>query len=248
VTIHPLWEGEGRGVKANQMIIAERKPLPEIIANVQNVDRLLVVGCDTCVAICLAGGDKEVAILASLLRLARNHAAGEEGNGFKLGQITEMSVERQCEEEFNAPLAAAIASHDVVLSMACGVGVQTLAEQFPDAIVYPALNTTSMGRPEERGTWSERCLGCGNCVLDKFGGVCPITRCSKNLLNGPCGGSENGRCEVDPDGLECAWQLIYDRMVRIGQVERLYAVEPVKDWSTSHHGGPRRTVREDMTR
>ncbi len=225
------------------MIIAERKPLPEIIANVKNVERLLIVGCNTCVAVCLAGGDKEVAMLGSLLRLAR-----KSGDGFKLGQVTEMSVERQCEEEFNAPLAAPIAEHDVVLSMACGVGVQTLAEQFPDAIVYPALNTTFMGRPEERGTWGERCLGCGNCVLDKFGGVCPITRCSKNLLNGPCGGSEKGRCEVDPQNLDCAWQLIYDRLTRIGQLERLYEVEPAKDWSTSHYGGPRRIIREDMTR
>ncbi|MBC7234411.1 MAG: methylenetetrahydrofolate reductase C-terminal domain-containing protein [Chloroflexi bacterium] len=219
------------------MIIAERKPLPEIIANVRDVDRLLIVGCNTCVAICLAGGEKEVAVLGSLLRLARNN-----GEGLKLGQITETCVERQCEEEFNAPLAEAIAAHDVVLSMACGVGVQTLAEQFPDAIVYPALNTISMGRPEEPGTWDERCLGCGNCVLDKFGGVCPITRCSKSLLNGPCGGSANGRCEVDPENLECAWQLIYDRLSRIGQLERLYAVEPAKDWSTSHYGGPRRTT------
>jgi len=221
------------------MIVAERKPLAEIIANVRDLDSLLIVGCNTCVAVCLAGGAKEVAVLGSSIRLALRDRA------VKI-RITERSVERQCEAEFNAELADDIAAHQVMLSMACGVGVQTLAEQFPQAIVYPALNTTFMGRPEERGAWSERCLGCGDCVLDRFGGVCPITRCSKNLLNGPCGGSANGRCEVNPDKLDCAWQLIYDRLTRIGQLDRLLEVEPPKNWSTSHHGGPRKIVRGDM--
>lgn len=221
------------------MIVGERKPLPEILANVKDVGKLLIVGCDTCVAVCLAGGAKEVAVLAAALRLGLRARPSPIA-------ITERSVERQCEVEFNAALAEDIASHDVVLSMACGVGVQTLAEQFPDAIVYPALNTKFMGRPEELGTWSERCLGCGNCVLDRFGGVCPVTRCSKSLFNGPCGGSANGKCEVDPANIDCAWQLIYDRLTRIGQVERLTAVEPANDWSRSRHGGPRKVVRKDM--
>jgi ferredoxin len=221
------------------MIVAKRKPLADITANLQETRKLLLVGCNTCVAVCLAGGEKEVAIMGSALHLALRQTNPTIA-------ITQRSIERQCEEEFNAPLATEIASHDVVLSLACGVGVQTLAEQFPNAVVYPALNTMFMGRPEERGIWSERCIGCGNCVLDKFGGVCPVTRCSKNLLNGPCGGSEKGKCEVDPKNLDCAWQLIYDRLSRLGQLQRLEEVEPPKDWSTSRHGGPRKVVREDM--
>ncbi len=221
------------------MIVAERKPLPEIVNNVRELERLLVVGCDTCVAVCLAGGQREVAVLSAALRLALR---GREAPF----HIVERSIERQCEEEFNEPLATEIAAADAVLSMACGVGVQTLAEQFPNAVILPALNTKFMGRPEEIGVWSERCYGCGDCVLDRFGGVCPIARCSKSLLNGPCGGSANGKCEVDPKSIDCAWQLIYDRMVRLGQVDRLAAVEPAKDWRPSRHGGPRKIVREDM--
>ncbi|NLD45519.1 MAG: hypothetical protein GX657_18740 [Chloroflexi bacterium] len=221
------------------MIVAERKPIPEILNNVRELERLLVVGCDTCVAVCLAGGQREVAVLSAALRLALR---GREAPI----HIVERSIERQCEEEFNEPLAAEIAAADAVLSMACGVGVQTLAEQFPNALILPALNTKFMGRPEEIGVWSERCYGCGDCVLDRFGGVCPIARCSKSLLNGPCGGSANGKCEVDPKNIDCAWQLIYDRMVRLGQVDRLAAVEPAKDWRPSRHGGPRKIVREDM--
>ena len=221
------------------MIVAERKPLKEIVANVQGAERLLVAGCNTCVAVCLAGGEKEVAVLSSLLRIALRDSR-------PTVKIVEHSVERQCEIEFNEDLAEDIAAADVVVSMACGVGVQTLVEQFPQAIVLPAVNTQFMGRPEELGHWSERCIGCGNCVLDKYGGVCPITRCAKNLLNGPCGGSQDGKCEVDPQRLDCAWQLIYDRMSRIGQLERLMEVEPPKDWATSRHGGPRSVVRKDM--
>jgi len=219
------------------MIVGERKPLPEIVANVKGFQDILVVGCNTCVAVCLAGGEKEVAVLGSLLCIALKDGSHA---------VIERSVERQCEEEFNEALAQDIAGADVVLSMACGVGVQTLVEQFPEAIVYPALNTTFMGKPDERGIWSERCQGCGNCVLDKFGGVCPISRCSKSLLNGPCGGSQNGKCEVDPESIDCAWQLIYDRLTRIGQLDRLLEVEPPKDWSSSRDGGPRKIVRRDM--
>jgi len=220
------------------MIVAERKPIAEILANLRQASSVAVVGCDTCVAVCMAGGTKEVAVLSAALRLAARQEGREQ-------LITEACVERQCEVEFNEPLAELVAEHDVILSMACGVGVQTLAEQYPSAVVYPALNTKFMGRPEELGTWSERCLGCGNCVLDKFGGVCPITRCSKNLLNGPCGGSQDGKCEVDPS-IPCAWQLVYDRLVAIGQLERLWQVEPPKDWTTSRDGGPRKVVREDI--
>jgi ferredoxin len=223
------------------MIVAERKPLPEILANVRPLGRVVVVGCNTCVAVCLAGGEREVAVLSSALRLA---ARQEERDQL----VVERCVERQCEEEMNAPLAEALDEADVVLSMACGVGVQTLAEQFPGALVYPALNTSFMGRPEGLGVWSERCFGCGDCVLDQFGGVCPIARCSKNLLNGPCGGSQNGKCEVDPDRIDCAWQLIYDRLLRLGQLDRLYAVEAPKDWTPSRHGGPRQITREDVVR
>lgn len=222
------------------MIVAERKPIAEIAANLRQVKRLLVVGCNTCVAVCLAGGAKEVAVLSSVLRLSLRNAQPEL-------VIDERCVERQCEAEMNQELADMLPVYDAVLSMACGVGVQTLAEQFPQVIVLPALNTQFMGRPEELGTWSERCAGCGNCVLDRFGGICPVTRCSKNLLNGPCGGSANGRCEVDPENLPCAWQLIYDRLERLGQLDRLLEVEPAKDWSTSRHGGPRRVTRKDVS-
>ena len=123
--------------------------------------------------------------------------------------------------------------------------MQTLTEQFPEKITLPGLNTTFLGQPVEQGVWHERCQACGNCVLALTGGICPIARCSKSLLNGPCGGSQKGKCEVDPN-IDCAWQLIYDRLKALGRLELMMQINPIKDWSTSRDGGPRHIVREDL--
>ncbi|MCJ2512405.1 MAG: methylenetetrahydrofolate reductase C-terminal domain-containing protein, partial [Candidatus Thermoplasmatota archaeon] len=112
--------------------------------------------------------------------------------------------------------------------------------------VFPGQNTMFMGSEErEMGTVSERCAACGNCILDQTAGICPIARCSKSLLNGPCGGSQDGKCEVDKE-LDCAWQLIHDRLKALGRLDQMDEIMPIKDWSTSTHGGTRRTPKEMM--
>jgi hypothetical protein len=112
-------------------------------------------------------------------------------------------------------------------------------------VILPGTNTTFLGITERLGVWSERCAGCGHCVLDKTGGLCPIARCSKQLLNGPCGGSVNGKCEISKD-VDCVWQLIIDRLSRLNRLEALEEIFPVKDWRPAGHGGPRRLIREDL--
>ena len=150
------------------------------------------------------------------------------------------------EQQFFEEVTQKINDADAVLSLACGAGVQLLARIFPDKCVYPGVNTTFIGLVEEQGKWLESCLACGDCKLGKFGGVCPIARCSKSLLNGPCGGSADGTCEVDPENIDCAWQLIYDRLEKIGQLENLTEIEEPNDYSTAHDGRPRRLDRADM--
>ena len=135
---------------------------------------------------------------------------------------------------------------DAVLSLACGVGVQFAGEVFPGTRVLPGLNTRFYGATEQQGVWSERCAGCGNCVLDRFGGICPVARCSKGLLNGPCGGSQKGMCEVDPKSIQCGWQLIYDRLKLLGLLHLMEENQPARDWSTGRDGGPGKIVRDDM--
>ena len=160
------------------MIIAERKPLEEIKNMIAGYKRILVAGCGTCVTICWAGGEKEVGILSSQLRLA----SSKEGNELS---VLEAVVERQCEREMVEELRDKVQEVDAILSMACGVGVQTMADVFEEKPVFPALNTTFMGMPEAEGVWAEKCGGCGDCMLYWTGGICPVVRCAKGLLNGP---------------------------------------------------------------
>ncbi|MBN1286209.1 MAG: methylenetetrahydrofolate reductase C-terminal domain-containing protein [Anaerolineae bacterium] len=220
------------------MIVAETKPLDEIKALLSDAEKVLVVGCGTCVTVCFAGGSREVAIMGSLLRMAGRMDGHER-------QVEEVTVQRQCEWEYLDAIAEQVGAVDVVLSLGCGIGVQALAEHFPNAWVVPGLNTKFMGLPLEQGVWAERCAGCGDCLLGLTGGVCPIARCSKQLLNGPCGGSIDGHCEINPE-VSCAWQLIYDRLTEKGKLEVLMEIQPPRDWRTARHGGPRTIVREDL--
>ena len=220
------------------MIVGEQKPIAEIIRKVSPYDKLLILGCGTCVKTCFSGGEEEVAILASALRLAFQ----KDGKKIK---IEELTIERQCEDEFIKDAAPAVRRNDAVLSLACGAGVQMIASRFTKSPVIPGVNTTFIGVLEKQGLFAEKCLGCGNCILDVFADICPITRCSKKLLNGPCGGSQNGRCEVNSE-TDCAWQLIIDRYKSLGQMDKLLTYIPPKDWRTSQAGGPRKLLREDL--
>jgi ferredoxin len=220
------------------MIVAEQKPLEEIKGLLGEAGRVLIVGCGTCVTVCFAGGEKEAGILGSLLRMSTKM----EGHAKDVGEVT---VQRQCEWEYLDAIRDRVAEADVILSLGCGVGVQALAERYPNAVVVPGLNTKFMGLPLEQGVWAERCAACGQCLLGLTGGICPIARCSKQLLNGPCGGSSQGKCEVNPD-IECAWQLIYDKLKAQGRLPLLLEIIPPKDWRTSRDGGPRKIVREDL--
>jgi ferredoxin len=203
------------------MIIAERKPFHEIKEAVAPFEKILIVGCGTCVAVCLAGGEKEVGLLASQLKLA----LGLEGKRPEIGEIT---VERQCDLEFIRPLCDFIADYDAIISTACGAGVQFLGELCHMKPLFPALNTTFIGVNETVGFYTERCRACHNCYLGVTGGICPVTMCPKGLLNGPCGGNVQGKCEVDP-ARACAWCDIYERLERegrLGQIEKILPLHP----------------------
>jgi hypothetical protein len=188
--------------------------------------------------VCSVGGEKEVGILASELKLSRKKDGKEI-------EVKEIVLERQCDHEYIEQLRPFVDEYEAILSMACGAGVQFVAEKYRGKPVLPVVDTSFLGVTEEQGVWTERCQGCGSCVLDETGGICPITRCSKSLLNGPCGGSTDGKCEIDKE-IDCGWQLIIDRLKELDLLEGYEEVTPVKDWSTSRDGGPRRRVREDL--
>ncbi len=219
------------------MIIAEQKPLQEIITNLDEGERILVAGCRSCVAICLAGGEKEVSVVSEALRIRSDTT----GSGWKIEEVT---LERQCEKEWVREIASKVKECDVVLSLACGVGAQIVQELYPGTRVVPGLNTSNMGAPEEQGIYLEKCGGCGDCVLHLTGGICPVARCSKSLMNGPCGGSQNGKCEVGQD-TPCAWDQIYQSLTRLGRQDLLERTIPPKNWRPSRNGGPRRVINQE---
>ncbi len=222
------------------MIVAERKPVQEVRCLVESHDRVLFLGCGTCVTVCMAGGEREVAVMASAVRMAAELA------GRSQFVIDETTVERQCEDVFLDRIAGEVTQYDAICSFGCGAGVQHVARRFPALRVYPGLNTKFLGVLERDGVWAERCAGCGSCRVGDFFGVCPIARCGKRLLNGPCGGSRDGHCELGTD-VDCAWQLIYDRACAFGAVDQLLRLQTPQDWSSALDGGPRRVVRADQS-
>ncbi len=222
------------------MIVADRKSLEEILGMVKDNKKILILGCKGCVTVCNVGGLKEVEILSAAMRIARKKAGNEI-------EIDQKVLERQCDTEYVAELAESVKDYEAVVSMACGVGPQFLSEMYKDQTFYPAVNTTFFGGATQHGVWEERCAGCGTCGIHLFGGLCPIARCAKSLLHGPCGGSSKGVCEVNKD-TECIWDTIVRKKMDAGRLEDLMGVKGLKDWTTARDGGPRRSIREELVK
>jgi ferredoxin len=209
--------------------ITAQKPFDEISQTLSGVGGVYVIGCGTCATMCHTGGKSEVLDMKGKLEAAGKKVAGW------------MVVPTACDELTKDALgecAKDIEAADAILAMTCAFGAQTIA-LYTNKPVYPALNTLFVGREETPGHFIEVCMQCGNCVLAKTAGICPLVRCAKSLLNGPCGGSVSGKCEISPD-IPCAWQMIYDRLAALGQLDKLEEVVPPRDWSTGREGGPRR--------
>jgi ferredoxin len=209
------------------MIVAERKPFDEIREMIAGYQKVFILGCDTCVSVCMAGGKKEVGVLASQLRM-RFKQDGKEI------RIDEGTVERQCNKEYMELVLDKLADYDGVVTMACGAGAQLLADLCEPLRIFPGVNTRFIGMTPKDGHWVERCRACGDCVLGETGGICPVTVCAKGILNGPCGGTDHGKCEVDKEK-ECAWTLIYERLDKMGQLDNIRKAFPPRNHSVKTH-------------
>ena len=216
------------------MIIAEQKNLEEIKEMIAPYEKILIVGCGACVSFCSAGGTREVDALAETIAAERK----EEGRAVIIETAT---VPRQCSVKFVERIEKKTEQAETILSMGCGVGVQTIAKRFPTKRVLPALNTRFIGARESEGVWTEMCMACGDCILWRTAGICPVTRCAKGLINGPCGGSSNGHCEVSKD-IPCAWQEIYHGLKRLNLLH--YLKEDIPKTRVFVH--PDRVVRADL--
>ncbi|MFC1883812.1 methylenetetrahydrofolate reductase C-terminal domain-containing protein [Thermodesulfobacteriota bacterium] len=204
------------------MIVADLKALEEIAASIADYRKLLVLGCGGCVTVCRSGGDAEAQDLAHRLSHPEHYRNSPP-------ELIVDTVERQCENDLIKAYLKIPDGVDAILSLACGAGVQIVADVFDPLPVIPALTTTFMGGADEPGVWREKCRGCGDCLLTYTAGICPITLCAKRLLNGPCGGSRGGYCEVSSE-VPCAWARIYGRLERQGRLHLMDEFRTTRDW------------------
>jgi hypothetical protein len=190
--------------------ITRPKPEAELERLMESYGRLFIIGCGTCVTLTRTGGEPEVRTMAEHL--------GQKGKlvtGHTVVPVACDNLTRECLAEFGAPIRQA----DALLIMTCAFGVQSIARQLEKAVV-PALDTLFIGKERGVGAFDEICRQCGTCIIGETGGICPVTACHKGLVNGPCGGTNRGKCEIDPEK-DCAWTLIYNRLKALGQVDAM---------------------------
>jgi hypothetical protein len=210
------------------MLISEQKPLEEILNYLEGDKNIFLIGCKGCAEGWGSGGEKQVAEMQNTLQ--------EKGKNVTGSVVVDMLCDAALTKLKLRSYKKAIAAADSILVLTDGAGVQTVAE-LVNKVVHPGCNTLSSGGAHAEWKEAERCLECGDCVLEFTGGLCPIARCSKHLLNGPCGGSQGGKCEVDAD-IPCVWQQIVDRLTKLGQLDKLERIVAPKNWSVSLISGP----------
>jgi hypothetical protein len=210
------------------MLISEQKPLEEILSYLEGDKSIFLIGCKGCAEGWGSGGEKQVAEMKNTLQ--------ERGKAVSGSVVVDMLCDSALTKLELRAYKKEIAAADSILVLTDGAGVQTVAE-LVNKVVHPGCNTLSSGGAHAEWKEAERCLECGDCVLEFTGGLCPIARCSKLLLNGPCGGSQGGKCEVDPN-IPCVWQQIVDRLAKLGQLDKLERLVKPKNWSVSLISGP----------
>jgi ferredoxin len=202
------------------MIIARQKPFTEVLEALGDARRVYIVGCGECATQTATGGAEEVADLARRLE--------EEGKSVVAVDVAHSVCQELDIKRLFRAHGEAVEAADVFLVLSCGAGSQAVIEATEKRVVA-GTDTLFLGNVRRHFDYQEKCSLCGDCVIDRFGGVCPVVRCSKGLLNGPCGGANHGRCEVD-DARECAWTIIYRRLEAQGRLDDLRTIHGPKAW------------------
>jgi len=209
------------------MIITQKRDRTKLLETIKDYNSFFLIGCSECATLCGTGGEPELQEMKELLE-----SQGKKVTGTfvaKTGcQVLGTKVELK-------PSKEALEETECVLVMSCGAGTQTAVELFKDKPVYPTNDSLFLGNMSRMQMFDERCSLCGECILEKTGGICPVTACPKGILNGPCGGTNEGKCEVSPD-IECAWVRIYNRLQKINRLDDLKKINEPKNWSA--HNNP----------
>ncbi len=212
-------------------IITTKKPFEEVLVALRDRKAILLISCGSCAATCQTGGTEGADEMAKKLR----------SKGFEVKLIMvydEICDNRETMKNFRKR-AEELKDVDVILSLSCGLGVASiinvLSQKHPNIPVLIANNTQFMGVTHRIGRFYMRCSGCGNCLLNETGGICPITTCAKALMNGPCGGMVRGKCEVGNYEKDCGWILIFNRLKELGRLDLFNKLREPVDWSESGH-------------
>jgi len=205
--------------------ITRQKPFEDIVRLAGGISKVFVVGCGTCVTMTRTGGQPEVESMCARL--------GETGKQVTGSMVIPVACDALTAEALQEH-AQAVARADALIVMTCAFGVQTVAMQFLDKPVIPALDTLFIGKEKEPGTFEEVCSQCGECILGETAGICPVAGCHKGLVNGPCGGTNRGKCEVDQNK-DCVWTLIYRKLEKMGRLDLMRTYHRPRN----HHVEPR---------
>lgn len=198
--------------------ITKQKTAEEIQQLLDSLDRVFIAGCGTCATMTKTGGVDEVATMRQSL---------EEAGKLVTGTIV---IPTACDDMTSETLEqnrTAIESANVILVMSCALGVHRVS-MYINKPVIPALDTLFIGLEDRYGEFYEVCTQCGQCVLGETAGICPIATCHKSLLNGPCGGTNDGKCEVDKNK-DCAWSLIHNRLAEQKRLQLMKKYQPPKN-------------------
>jgi len=205
------------------MIITKQKDFNELLNKIGK-EPVFIIGCSECATMCHTGGEKEVLEMKGALEDKNIPVTG--------WVVLEPACHLQNDKRLLRPYKEKVDRANKILVLACGNGVQTISEIIENADVMAGNDTLFLGEIKHANEFEKRCTMCGECIQDLFGGLCPISRCPKSMQNGPCGGSVNGKCEVDSN-LDCVWNLIYKCLKKKGQLELLNVIQKPKDWSKS---------------
>ncbi|KJR40461.1 zinc-finger protein [Candidatus Magnetoovum chiemensis] len=206
------------------MIITKKKDKEKFIDSVKNYDSFFLIGCSECASLCGTGNEEALNEMEEDLKAAGKTVTGKmipKTGCQTLGTKIELKKDKESSEKA-----------DAIIAMSCGAGAQSAVEIFPDKPVVPSADSMFLGNMTRYQMFDERCSMCGECVIDKTGGICPITNCPKGLLNGPCGGMKDGKCEVSAE-INCAWVRIYERQKAIGEIDKFEEIIGFKDWSAN---------------
>lgn len=205
------------------MIITKQKELNDLL-NRLNGKPVFIVGCSECATVCHTGGEEEVLAMKDVLEKKGVNVAG----WVVLDPACHLNNDKRLLRLHKHEIDKA----DKVLVLACGNGAQVVSEILQNTDVISGTDTLFLGEIKRSNDFEKRCVMCGDCILDIFEGLCPISRCPKSMLNGPCGGSVNGKCEVNQD-MDCVWSGIFDRLEEKGLLHKLKDIVEPKDWSNS---------------